>query len=334
MHPIWLPKGEPGLASSISVAMCTFNGERHLAEQLESISAQSVRPEELVICDDGSTDRTQQMIQEFASRAPFPVYLFINAKNLGSTKNFEQAISRCRGLIVALADQDDIWHPNKLEQIAKIMGSDPVVGVFSDAALIDQNSQPLNIRLWPTFAFGRLEQKQFADGNGLQALINHPVVTGATMAFRKELFHVIAPIPPGEIHDRWISLILAASGRFEMITEPLMEYRRHSRQQIGPGPSTLRGRMEAARGRGETFYREEISRFQQILGRIASHEHSFPNAKYIQKEIQQKIDHLERRAFLPGKIARSKNIFKEMINGNYWRYSGGCKSILKDLIIR
>src|ERR1022692_2995726 len=106
-------------ALSISVAMCTFDGGRFLSAQLESIAAQTRPPDELVVCDDGSSDASGNIIKDFARRAAFPTRLVVNDKHLGSTKNFEQAISLCQGTIVALADQDDVWYPHKLQRIEK-----------------------------------------------------------------------------------------------------------------------------------------------------------------------------------------------------------------------
>src|SRR5258708_37621369 len=102
----------------LSVAMCTYNGARFLPEQLESIAAQTKLPDELVVCDDRSTDGSVEIIRSFAQRAPFEIRLDINANNLGSTKNFEKAIGLCQGEIIALADQDDVWCPQKLSRIA------------------------------------------------------------------------------------------------------------------------------------------------------------------------------------------------------------------------
>src|SRR5947208_14214106 len=99
---------------SISVAMCTYNGERFLKEQLESLAAQTRQPDELVVCDDRSTDSTPHIVEAFARAAPFPVRLEVNDRCLGSTKNFEHAILRCTGALIALSDQDDVWHPEKL----------------------------------------------------------------------------------------------------------------------------------------------------------------------------------------------------------------------------
>src|SRR3712207_5989304 len=100
---------------SLSVALCTYDGARYLPEQLESLARQRRLPDELVVCDDGSADDTVDVVRRFADRAPFAVRLSLNPQNLGFVKNFEQAIRLCRGDLIALADQDDVWHPQKLE---------------------------------------------------------------------------------------------------------------------------------------------------------------------------------------------------------------------------
>src|SRR5262245_46082449 len=152
----------------ISVAMCSYNGDRYISTQLESIAAQHRLPNELVVCDDGSSDGSVEIVREFARQVPFPTRLVGNDKNLGTTKNFEKAISLCRGEIVALADQDDIWYRNKLERIEKVfLGSNAVVAAFSDADLIGDDSRLKDVRLWDTFAFDLGEQEQFANGHAL-----------------------------------------------------------------------------------------------------------------------------------------------------------------------
>src|SRR5688572_3171861 len=98
----------------LSVALCSYNGARFIHDQLSSIARQSRLPDELVICDDRSSDNTIAIIEKFAVDAPFPVRSHVNPTNLGSTKNFELAISRCCGDFIALSDQDDIWHQDKL----------------------------------------------------------------------------------------------------------------------------------------------------------------------------------------------------------------------------
>lgn len=321
---------------NVSVAMCTFNGARFLGAQLRSIAAQQRPPDEVIICDDGSSDGSIDVIREFARQSPIPTRLVVNSENLGSTKNFEKAISLCRGEIVALADQDDVWYRHKLERIEKaFLRSGATVAAFSDADVIGDDSRPMNSRLWSTLSFSPDEQEQCKNGGAFNVQIRHPVVTGATMAFRRELFDLVAPIPANEVHDRWISFLLTMCGPFEVISEPLMQYRRHTGQQIGPGPLTMEASFEEARNRGAGFYLEEIARFQQIQTRVRERRAAYPDSERALEEIDRKISHLEHRARLPRvKVVRIAQVFGEVVNGNYWRYSGGLVSLAKDLLLQ
>jgi glycosyltransferase involved in cell wall biosynthesis len=328
--------GKTALSFHISVAMCTFNGGRFLRPQLDSIAAQDRLPDELVLCDDGSSDSSVEVVRRFAQGAAFPIRLVVNQEKLGSTKNFEKAISLCQGEIVALADQDDVWYPHKLKNIEKaFLASEEIVSVFSDADLIDQDSQPLPGGLWASFSFNLAKQRQFGKGDALNVLVRHPVVTGSTLAFQKEFFHLLTPIPTDEIHDRWIAFMLAACGRFQIIPTPLMQYRRHDRQQVGLPPRIHRERMARAKTKGKNSYIEEINRFREIYGRLQSRRSDFRYAESALKKIEQKLSHLEHRAYLPGmKVARVPRVLFEILNGHYWRYSGGWISIAKDLMVR
>ena len=93
----------------ISIAMCTYNGAEFLPAQLQSILTQSRPPDEIIICDDRSTDDTQALLKKFATESPIPIAVHINDHNLGSVKNFERTISLCTGDVIALSDQDDVW---------------------------------------------------------------------------------------------------------------------------------------------------------------------------------------------------------------------------------
>src|SRR4051812_16300560 len=100
--------------AGISIALATYNGEKYLSAQLESLALQTRLPAELVVCDDCSTDRTIDIIDEFIARAPFPVRVARNESRLGFVNNFMRAAQGCRADLIAFCDQDDIWEPNKL----------------------------------------------------------------------------------------------------------------------------------------------------------------------------------------------------------------------------
>src|SRR5713226_920848 len=126
----------------MSVTLCTYNGERFLYEQLASIQAQSRRPDEVVICDDASTDRTVVIAREFAASASFPVRIFVNEHTIGSSKNFERAIGLSEGEIIALSDQDDVWVKDKMFVIERLFMEFPDTSVaFSDAEMVDEALQ-------------------------------------------------------------------------------------------------------------------------------------------------------------------------------------------------
>jgi hypothetical protein len=317
--------------------MCTYNGERFLRAQLESIASQDRLPDELVICDDGSSDESVEIARKFAASAPFFTRIEVNSKNLASTKNFERAITLCQNPIVVLADQDDVWYGHKLTRIERaFLQPNQPVAVFSDADLIDEKSQMLETGLWESFLFDVREQRQFLGGQALDVLVRRPVVTGATMAFRKEFLDFICPIPAEAVHDCWMSFLLAACGPLEPIPEPLMQYRRYSGQQIGPGPGPLAPieRIKRARSTGVSFYLQEIARFRQIQNRLEENRRNFPSAKLAHKEVKAKIAHLEYRVQLPrSRVARIPNVLREAFKGGYQRYSAGWKSVAKDLII-
>jgi len=315
--------------------MCTFNGGRFLPEQLESIAAQKRLPDELVVCDDRSSDRSAEVVKDFAGRMPFPVRLTVNESTLGSTRNFEKAIALCRSDIVALADQDDIWYPDKLAHLEQVFLSSPmVVAAFSDADVIDHDSQPLNLRLWHSFGFDPREQRRFAAGHGVKVLIKHPVVTGAVLGFRRQWTDVLLPIPDNDVHDRWMSFLLAASGPFALVTQPLMQYRRHINQQIGLGTTTLRERLMRARSTKASLYQDEIRRFRRLYDRLAEHNGHLPNAHLAITEIERKISHLEHRIQLHQQtFSRVPKVMREIFNRGYWRYAAGWESVAKDLFL-
>jgi glycosyltransferase involved in cell wall biosynthesis len=217
----------------ISVALCTYNGERFLPQQLDSIAKQTRLPDELVVCDDRSTDRTAEIVREFAASVSFPVKLVENDENLGSTKNFEKAIGLCSGDLIALCDQDDKWFPVRLERCEQELLAHPEVGlVFSDGDIIDDQNLPIGKTLWQTFHFTAALRRELLAGN-YDLLVKYRFVTGATVMVRAGLRDRFLPIPSGWIHDEWIAAIVQAFSDLNPIDEPLVFYRQHTSQQVG-----------------------------------------------------------------------------------------------------
>lgn len=217
---------------TISVALCTYNGDKFLETQLKSIIAQTKPVDEIIICDDGSTDETINIIAEFKNKYPTTISLYKNDVPLRVIKNFEKAISLCNGDIIFLSDQDDIWKNNKVERVTDYFQNNPgYLGVFTDAELIDDSENTLNTTMWDILCF-----KEFAKDkmNIFKYLVFHGnVVTGACLAIKKEAKSLILPLKiiTDNLHDALIALKLAENNQLGLITEPLIQYRLHSNQQ-------------------------------------------------------------------------------------------------------
>jgi hypothetical protein len=201
----------------ISVAMATCNGAPFIRAQLASIAAQTKRPDELVINDDVSTDATVVVIEEFAQSAPFRVRVERNPRRLGVSGNFAAAIRRCDGDVVFLSDQDDVWHPTKLERVAAqfVRAKSPWM-VTHDAAIVDVDGQPSGLTL----------------GSQIRAAGRRPdqsIVAGCCMAMNRTLADFFQPTPQTATHDAWIALIADQLGLRLHLDEPLIDYRRHGR---------------------------------------------------------------------------------------------------------
>ena len=146
----------------ISVAMCTYNGAQYLKEQLDSIVKQTRLPNEVVVCDDGSIDATLQLLDKFKEITPFSVRIYRNKTNLGPTKNFEEAISLCRGDIIVLSDQDDIWVPYKLETLERAFEKYSDIGyIFSNAWVVDKKSRFVGDTIWNRISFTIRDRSSF-----------------------------------------------------------------------------------------------------------------------------------------------------------------------------
>jgi len=318
----------------VSIAMCTCNGAAFLPQQLGSIAGQHHPPDELIVCDDCSTDDTARLVESFAAGAGFDVRLVVNDEPLGATKNFEKAIGLCGGDIIALSDQDDVWLPGKLGRIeATFAGSPAAAMVFTDAELVDETLRALGLRLWPCVYFGSRQQRRLRRGGAFDLLLTHNICTGATMAFRAQYKDLLLPIHPGWVHDGWIALLLAAAGQVEAVAEPLILYRQHGRQQIGAKAPTLIGQYRHAKTMGHEYFRRETDNFAAALERLR--EHPGLAAPEALAKLESKVAHYRARLRMRqvGRLARLPIVLAELIRGRYFRYSINAKAIGQDLFL-
>ncbi|HLA84808.1 MAG TPA: glycosyltransferase family 2 protein [Thermoguttaceae bacterium] len=318
--------------TSISVALCTCNGERYLAEQLAGIAAQERLPDELVIHDDASTDGTAGLVGRFAATAPMQVRLTVNPARLGVTRNFARAIADCRGELIVLADQDDLWALHKVRRLHQTLTERPDAGlVFSNAERIDADGRRLDHDLWRTVGFGHGERRRMAAGRELDVLLRHNVVTGATVAFRARWRDLVLPIPDGWIHDAWIALVIAAVAPLAAIDEPLVRYRQHAGQQIGERKRSLLEDYLRIRGRGRDDFDRTADNHEAVLRRLSEHAGLLRDGRALDL-LRQKVSHFRAKARMRQSIPRRLGLIAgELCRGRYRRCSLGWKSLAQDL---
>lgn len=220
----------------ISVALCTYNGEKFLKNQIDSILNQTQKVDEIVVCDDGSTDKTLKIIEDYSLTFPSLFSVYKNEINLRSVKNFEKAIAVTSGDYIFLADQDDIWVENKVEKMINHFKLNPnCLGLFSDGFLIQENNKIIpRTSLWESIYFDTKQVGNFKNLNSYLSFKRN-VVTGAALCIKKEAKDFIFPFPivKGFHHDHWIAYVLSLKNELQFIDKKLIQYRLHQNQQVG-----------------------------------------------------------------------------------------------------
>ena len=217
-----------------SVALCTYNGEAYLEEQLKSILNQTVQPNEIIICDDRSKDNSVEIARKILSGWNGKWEVIINEKNLGFRKNFQKAISLCHGDIIFLSDQDDVWDTEKLEKMLPVFQDPNVILAFHDAILVNENLEQLYPSFWETLGFNPCD---FTKGD-YRIVLAHNVMQGAACCFRRKLFDIAAPFPVEAIHDEWLLLVGLSIGKVVPVCQTLLQYRQ-AQNAIGGLPLTF-----------------------------------------------------------------------------------------------
>jgi len=221
-----------------SVALCTYNGEKFLARQLDSILSQTRLPDEIVICDDGSRDGTMEILRCYENRG-IPLRICANEENLGFAGNFRKCISLCTGDVIFLCDQDDVWHETKVEQLCAIMEADPQIqSLCTNFTLIDENDGELTQDHRNNCFFNRKKWEYESRQDSLYkisllSVFCHNIAPGCTQVIRKELVPRFLTSTYQEPHDYKLNRLAAIGDGLYYYDEPLTKYRTHGNQTLG-----------------------------------------------------------------------------------------------------
>jgi len=249
----------------VSVVIATYNGERFLREQLDSIIAQTYKPIEIVAVDDCSTDNTVAILNEYANQSG-NFRVIRNPQNLGYQKNFEKGFTLAEGDYIAPCDQDDIWLPGKIEVLVDNIGNHPIA--YCNSAFIDSNGRLMG---------GRMSDiKTLTDFDDPLMYVVGASAPGHAMLIKKQVAMAAMPFPELLSHDNWLGFVATFFGCVKFVDEVLVHYRRHDSNVFGyvdkkrKKKETSRQRIEQARQRLQLLFDKCPDALWQktVLGKI------------------------------------------------------------------
>ena len=319
-------------AVKVSVVVCTYNGEKFLRGQLQSILEQTRPPDEIIISDDGSSDSTLDIVDDIRTSATSNNSqrwrVLTRETPVGVSGNFASALLEAGGDFVALSDQDDVWEPDRLEKALEEF-SDGVLLVHSDATLIDASGQLIGTLMSALRLTGR-ERTNLLRGRALDVLLRRNVITGATTVIRSSMLRQALPIPEGWVHDEWLGFVAAIQDGVVFLDSPLIRYRQHGSNEIGANKTDYDEAKRRLQEKRTDFFQGKFRRNKGISTMVAQQPPWLsPTA---QSALKAKIDFDHWRSAVPS--SRSRRILpvlRRWISGDYGRYARGYLDVIRDL---
>lgn len=324
-----------GRALSISVVLCTHNGAAYIREQVESVLREN--PSELVLGDDASSDDTVAIVEELVAAhrgAGGATELVVRRHDpaLGVVANFADALAHARGELIALSDQDDVWHEGKLARLAALFDADPALElVHTDARLVDAAGATTGLTLLQALEATPGERAGLERGDAFATLLRRNLVTGATVMLRRRVLDAAAPFPDTWVHDEWLAMIASALGTLRLLSEPLIDYRQHGANQIGARRPSMSDRWAKLREPREPRASGLVARNEALVAALERLGAAVPAGRLA--AARARLDHERRRRALPRvPLARVPRILRAVARGDYARYSRGAIDVLRDLV--
>lgn len=228
----------------VSVVLCTYNGERFLKNQLDSLVGQSYARVEIIIVDDCSTDGSFDIASSYGEKYAH-IRLYQNPKNIGYVKNFEKAITMCEGEYIALCDQDDVWDREKIHELMNQVKSD--VLIYHDSQFIDEEGQVLSKKL--------SDVVNLYAGDKPEAFVFFNCISSHAVMFKRELIDHLLPFPPFGFHDAWIGYVACNLGHISFVNRCLVQYRQHQNSAT----DILKRKGQTAKPKRATRYENNLN---------------------------------------------------------------------------
>jgi len=325
-----------GREPSVSVALGTHNGARYLGAQLASVLAQSRPVDEIVLSDDASADDTVALAERLvavhrAAGSRVELVVLRNRPALGVTANFEQALRTASGEFIALCDQDDVWHTDRVERALRAFDERPALQlVAADARLVDAEGAELPASLFETLGVTPELLARVRAGGATAELLKRNLFTGATMMVRRELVERAVPFPTSWVHDEWLAMVASLTGGVGVLTEPLIDYRQHGANQIGVTELGLGGKFGRLRAPRTERNSRLLARARDLADRVPD---LAPQDADTQRRVREKLAHEVARSALPtSRTARVAPVLREWRSGRYSAFGRGAQDVLRDLV--
>jgi len=328
----------------ISVGICTHNGEKYIAEQLTSIITQSIKPDEIILTDDNSQDHTVQIARNVLQNCGIEHQIIAYDTHQGILRNFSNCLGKCTGDVIFSCDQDDIWMHDKIESFLPHF-QHGCNFVYSNAHIVDADRNILTDNFWAHYGidFPSLSHEQFS-----KLLLKSTCIAGCNMAFTKELYDKITPIPFHYLHDGWVAICAPLFGKIAFIDKPLIEYRVHGKNTSGFRAEDVQRAIKPVQSvsfihRLSSFlkpYRETLpdqwfgNQHNYVCNQIFfDRMRPYFSPEYAQHVQQSAHFHKMMLTCLPKHRIKSILILaREYLNGNYRLFRGGIKRFIKDII--
>ncbi|MEZ0483210.1 glycosyltransferase family 2 protein [Fibrella aquatica] len=276
----------------VSVVLATYNGERFLEAQLDSILQQTYPNLEIVVVDDRSTDSTTAILDRYAARHP-NMRVFVNETNLGYIRNFEKGMLLATGELIALSDQDDIWHLDKLTTLAEAMGDREIV--YADSRLIDDKGEPIG----ENFS----DVRQLISFDSCLSFVIGNTVSGHGMLIARDLVHRSLPFPITVPHDHWMCFVATFRKPVRYLPQVLVDYRQHTNNVFG-----ITRMVDGVRRPRPK--KDEAQKLREIRERIQLLYDKCPTDLQEEKQVLGRLNNSYKSFSLPNNFARMMTFFR------------------------
>ncbi|EOS25696.1 hypothetical protein C806_01823 [Lachnospiraceae bacterium 3-1] len=303
-----------------SIVMATYNGEKYVEEQIESLLRQTRLPDEIIICDDCSSDSTISKIYSCFEKVDVPFRVIRHEYNQGVIESFSDGIKAAKGEIIFLCDQDDYWHSDKVEKfIAEFEKDEKCTLVFSNADITDDNLRKQEITLWDTIKFS--EKMDI-----FHEMLKRNIFTGMCMAFKKVVLLDRMDLSKNMLHDEYIGWLSLFAGNIRVLNQTLVSYRQHVNNVVGVKRKKKYESIQAVKHHVKVTRVRSRDKYEELLT-IVDNKNQYECLNRALSFYQYRVSIIEQK--------RIKALFmyiNKLLSGDYQKYTSQTEQArLKDL---